>query len=115
MNNPVHVITLAVTIRATAALKTGTFVRYSGGYTGTAPMLGVVLMDAEAGQLASVGVRGLYQVKVATGVTFAPGDKLAIDANGVGVTPAAATTTTAENPGIISVLEYVPQLATVII
>lgn len=106
MNNPVHVITMAVTIRATEEVKTGTFVRYTGGYTGTTPILGVVLMDAKVGELASVGVKGLYQVKLAPGATFAPGDPLAVNATGQGVTGAT---------GIATVLEYVPQLATVIL
>lgn len=106
MNNPVHVITLATTIRATADIKEGTFVRYSGGYTGTTPVLGVVLMDAKVGELASVGVKGLFQVKLASGATFAPGDPLDINASGLGITGAT---------GIATVLEYVPQLATVIL
>ena len=105
MNTLVHIITLALTVRATAELKAGTFVRYSGGYSGTTPILGVVIMDTKVGELASVGVRGLYQVKVAAGSTFAVGDPLAVNAAGLGIVGA----------GSMSVFEFTPTLATVIL
>lgn len=106
--NPAHVIIHAVTTRAKADLKASTIVRYSGTYAGTTPPLGVVLFDCKEGDLASVGVKGQYQVQLAPGVTVAPGDPIAINAQGQGIAGTAETK-------VATVFEFVPTLATIIL
>lgn len=105
MNNPVHVINLAVTVRAAVDLKAGTFVRYPGNYSTTAALLGVVLADAKAGELASVGVKGLFQVARAASTTFAVGDEVSINATGQAATGGTAVARAFEvTPNLITVI-----------
>lgn len=85
---PVHIILMALTIRAKVKLTAGTVIRYTGNYLATAPVLGVVLADAEAGELASIGTKGLYHIKVAPSQTFAVGDPVALNAAGQAITGA---------------------------
>lgn len=108
--NPAHVIIQAATIRAKADLEAATIVRFNATAGGTvpSPSLGVVLFDCKNGDLASVGVKGQYQVQVAPGVTLAPGDNLTTNAQGQGIAG------TPENK-VATVFEFVPTLATIII
>jgi hypothetical protein len=106
--NPAHVIIQATTVRAKANLKAATLVRYASIPGGTTPVLGVVLFDCKEGDLASVGVKGQYQVQVAPGVTLAPGDPMALNAQGQGIAGTPETK-------VATVFEFVPTLATIIL
>jgi len=106
--NPAHVIIQAATIRAKAELKASTLVRYSGTYAGATPFLGVVLFDCKQDDLASVGVKGQYQIQVAPGVTLSPGDPIAVNAQGQGIAGTPETK-------VATVFEFVPTLATIIL
>jgi hypothetical protein len=77
--------TLVLSIKATAALTANSVCRFSGGYSGTTPYLGVVHSDTAIGDMASVTVTGLYPVKLAAGQTVAVGEVLGINASGLGV------------------------------
>ena len=77
--------TLVLTVKATAALTAYTVCRFSGGYSGTTPYLGVVLSDSAIGDLASVTVLGVGMVTLADGESVTVGEVLGIDATGKGV------------------------------
>lgn len=102
-----HIINLALTVRAAVDLTEGTIVRYTANYDTTKPVLGVVLADVKAGELASIGVKGIYQIKVNTGATFAPGDPIAANSTGLGITGSTGAFAT--------VLESSPTMATIIL
>lgn len=101
-----HIILMAVTIRATADLTAGTLVRYTGDYNTAKPVLGMVLADCKSGELASIGVKGQFQVKIAASQAFAAGDPLALNSAGLGITG---------STGIAFVTESTPTSATIIL
>ncbi len=82
--------TLVVTVKATANLTANSVCRFSGGYSGTTPYLGVVLFDTNSGDLASVACLGVGEVKLATGETVAVGEVMGVNASGLGVANASA-------------------------
>ncbi len=77
--------TLVLSVKATTDLTANTVCRFSGGYSGTTPYLGVVNADTTSGNMASVTVTGLYPVKLVSGQTVAVGEVLGINASGLGV------------------------------
>lgn len=77
--------TLVLSVKATAALTANSVCRFSGGYSGTTPYIGVVHSDTAIGEMATVTVTGVFPVKLATGQTVAVGEVLGVNASGLGV------------------------------
>jgi hypothetical protein len=77
--------TLVLSVKATAALTANSVCRFSGGYSGTTPYIGVVQADTAIGDMATVTVTGLFPVKLVAGQTVAVGEVLGINASGQGV------------------------------
>lgn len=86
-----HHVILSVSHPVTTNVTQFSVVRVDGAYTTGSPILGVVMEDASAGDLASVAVQGLVPVEIAAGQNVEVGDLLGLNAAGKGVEPTAGT------------------------